>query len=144
MRDTIDKENTINCEYEEEFLYVKEIGKENYISLFLLVLVFFLIGRKMGVVNMMNTIMNTAWYLLINVCFYIMAIAVVAGFISKFFSEFGIIALINKLLSKFMKPIYDLPGAASLGILNCYLSDNPSILTLANDDNFRKYFKQLI
>lgn len=41
-----------------------------------------------------------------------------------------------------MKPIYDLPGASSLGMLNCFMSDNPAILTLAHDDNFRQYFKK--
>ena len=49
--------------------------------------------------------------------------------------------LLNKLLSKIMEPIYDLPGVSSIGILTCYLSDNPAILTLAKDDNFLRYFK---
>ena len=77
-----------------------------------------------------------------NVCFYLMAIAVLAGAVAGIFSEFGIIALVNRILSRVMKPIYDLPGASSLGILNCYLSDNPAILTLTHDDNFRRYFKK--
>ena len=38
--------------------------------------------------------------------------------------------------------VYDLPGAASLGIMTTYLSDNPAILGLAEDTNFRKYFKK--
>lgn len=29
-----------------------------------------------------------------------------------------------------------------MGILNCYLSDNPAILTLADEDNFKKYFRK--
>lgn len=91
---------------------------------------------------MIKTMMNTGFDLLMNVCLYLMAIAVLAGAISGLFSEFGVIALVNKLLSKIMKPIYDLPGASSLGMLNCYLSDNPAILTLAHDDNFRRYFKK--
>ena len=77
-----------------------------------------------------------------NVCLYLMAIAVLAGAVSGVFSEFGVITLVNKVLSKVMKPIYDLPGASSLGMLNCYLSDNPAILTFAHDDNFRRYFKK--
>ena len=32
-----------------------------------------------------------------------------------------------------MKPVYDLPGASVVGILATYLSDNPAILTLAED-----------
>lgn len=91
---------------------------------------------------MVKTMMNTGYDLLMNVCLYLMAIAVLAGAISGLFSEFGVITLVNKILSKIMKPIYDLPGASSLGMLNCYLSDNPAILTLAHDDNFRRYFKK--
>ena len=120
----------------------KDIGLENFLCLGLFLTFFILIGRKMGGINMIKTMMNTGFDLLMNVCLYLMAIAVLAGAISGLFSEFGVIALVNKLLSKIMKPIYDLPGASSLGMLNCYLSDNPAILTLAHDDNFRRYFKK--
>lgn len=122
--------------------FKKDIGLENFICLGLFLTFFILIGRKMGGINMIKTMMNTGFDLLMNVCLYLMAIAVLAGAISGLFSEFGVIALVNKLLSKIMKPIYDLPGASSLGMLNCYLSDNPAILTLAHDDNFRRYFKK--
>lgn len=122
--------------------FKKDIGLENFLCLGLFLTFFILIGRKMGGINMIKTMMNTGFDLLMNVCLYLMAIAVLAGAISGLFSEFGVIALVNKLLSKIMKPIYDLPGASSLGMLNCYLSDNPAILTLAHDDNFRRYFKK--
>ena len=122
--------------------FKKDIGLENFLCLGLFLTFFILIGRKMGGINMVKTMMNTGFDLLMNVCFYLMAIAVLAGAVSGLFSEFGVIALVNKLLSKIMKPIYDLPGASSLGMLNCYLSDNPAILTLAHDDNFRRYFKK--
>lgn len=122
--------------------FKKDIGLENFLCLSLFLTFFILIGRKMGGINMIKTMMNTGFDLLMNVCLYLMAIAVLAGAISGLFSEFGVIALVNKLLSKIMKPIYDLPGASSLGMLNCYLSDNPAILTLAHDDNFRRYFKK--
>lgn len=122
--------------------FKKDIGLENFLCLGLFLTFFILIGRKMGGINMVKTMMNTGFDLLINVCLYLMAIAVLAGAISGLFSEFGVIALVNKLLSKVMKPIYDLPGASSLGMLNCYLSDNTAILTLAHDDNFRRYFKK--
>lgn len=122
--------------------FKKDIGLENFLCLGLFLTFFILIGRKMGGINMIKTMMNTGFDLLMNVCIYLMAIAVLAGAISGLFSEFGVIALVNKLLSKIMKPIYDLPGASSLGMLNCYLSDNPAILTLAHDDNFRRYFKK--
>lgn len=120
----------------------KDIGLENYVALFVFFAFFIAIGRKMGGVNMIKTMMNTGYDLLMNVCFYLMAIAVLAGAVAGIFSEFGIIALVNRILSRVMKPIYDLPGASSLGILNCYLSDNPAILTLTHDDNFRRYFKK--
>lgn len=95
----------------------------------------------MGVTNMLSTIMKTAFDLLINTCFYIMAISVVVGALSGIFAEFGFVALVDTLLSKIMEPVYGLPGAASLGVLNCYLSDNPAVLTLANEENFKSYFK---
>lgn len=122
--------------------FKKDIGFENFACLILFFSLFIAIGKKMGAINMIKTMMNTGYDLLMNVCFYLMAIAVLAGAISGIFSEFGVIALVNKILSKIMKPIYDLPGASSLGVLNCYLSDNPAILTFAHDDNFRRYFKK--
>ena len=122
--------------------FKKDIGLENFLCIGLFLAFFVSIGSKMGGINMIKTMMNTGFDLLINVCLYLMAIAVLAGAISGLFSEFGVIALVNKLLSKVMHPIYDLPGASSLGMLNCYLSDNPAILTLAHDDNFRRYFKK--
>ncbi|WP_282920115.1 CD0519/CD1768 family membrane protein [Ignavigranum ruoffiae] len=126
----------------EKINYKKSIGSENIIFVILFFGFFFAVGSVMGATNMMSTIMATAYDLLMNTCFYIMAISVVAGALSALFSEFGFVALIDTLLSKIMKPIYNLPGASSLGILNCYLSDNPAILTLAGEDNFKKYFKK--
>ncbi|MBU3126067.1 hypothetical protein LGL55_10315 [Clostridium tagluense] len=118
------------------------IGLEGFLCLFLFILFFMLIGKKMGTANMFSTLMNTAYDLLIKVVFYIMAIAVVAGAIASMLSEFGVIAIINKVLSPLMKPLYDLPGAAALGIITTYLSDNPAIITLAQDKGFRRYFKK--
>ncbi|MGI0510518.1 hypothetical protein HH007_09055 [Treponema denticola] len=127
---------------ETKSFFKKEIGAENFIFLALFSAFFFGVGSVMGGVNMIKTMMETGFDLLINICLYLMAVAVLAGAVSGLFSEFGTIALINKILSKLMKPLYDLPGVSSLGILNCFLSDNPAILTLADDDNFRRYFKQ--
>jgi len=103
---------------------------------------FVLIGSKMGMVNMLNTMMNTAYDLLISTVFYIMAIAVLAGAVSALFSEFGVIALLNKILSPVVRVVYGLPGASAVGIFTTYMSDNPAILTLADDNNFRRYFKK--
>lgn len=120
----------------------KEISAEAFIFLAGFLAFFIAVGRIMGGTNMLKTMMATSYDLLMNVCFYLMGVAVLAGGISGVFSEFGVIALVNKGLSVVMKPIYDLPGASSLGMLNCFMSDNPAILTLAHDDNFRQYFKK--
>ncbi len=119
----------------------KIFGLESFLFLVVFFGFFISIGSVMGATNMLMTLMNTAYENLMHTCFFIMAISVMAGAISGLFSEFGLIALVNKILSIVMKPIYDLPGAASLGILNCYLSDNPAILTLATEENFIRYFK---
>lgn len=127
---------------ENQHRFKKEIGPENVIFIVIFFGLFIALGNKMGGTNMIMTIINTSYRLLIDVCFYIMAMSVIAGAVSSIFSEFGFISTVHKLLSVFVKPLYGLPGAASLGILNCYLSDNPSILTLANEDNFLSYFKK--
>ncbi|WP_312647317.1 CD0519/CD1768 family membrane protein [Aminipila sp.] len=104
--------------------------------------IFYALGTTMGPINMVNTLMNTAYSLLINTVLYIMAIAVIAGAVSGLLTEFGVVAAINKILSPLMKPLYGLPGASIVGVVTTYLSDNPAILTLAQDDNFRRYFKK--
>lgn len=120
----------------------KAISLEGFIFIGVFFGFFAAIGSQMGVVNMFNTIMKTAHDLLLNTVFFIMAIAVIAGAIAALLSEFGVIAIINKLLSPFMKPLYDLPGAAALGVVTTYLSDNPAILTLAEDKGFKRFFKK--
>ncbi len=120
----------------------KAVSLETFVFLVLFFAFFSYLGMRMGVANMLNTMMNTGYQLLLNTVFYIMAIAVLTGAVAGLFSEFGVISLINKLLSPLIRPIYGLPGAATLGILATYLSDNPAILTLAEDKNFRRYFKK--
>ncbi|MGM9973757.1 MAG: nucleoside recognition domain-containing protein [Clostridiaceae bacterium] len=120
----------------------RAISSETFIFLFIFLGFFCTLGFIMGGVNMINTLIGTAYQLLMDTVFYILAAAVVAGAISSLLSEFGVIALINKVLSPLMKPIYGLPGAASMGIIATYVSDNPAILPLANDKNFRRYFKK--
>lgn len=104
--------------------------------------IFALFAVPMGLSNMLNTIMNTSYQLLIDTTLFIMAIAVIMGAISALLSEFGVVDLLNRILSPLMKPIYGLPGAAALGIVTTYLSDNPAILALADDKGFRKFFKK--
>lgn len=100
------------------------------------------IGYFMGLAPMLNTIMNTAHNLLLNTCFYLMAICVLTGALGKLFVEFGVVDLIEKILRPLMKPIFRLPGVASLGAILTFLSDNPAIITLAQDKHFSSYFKK--
>lgn len=120
----------------------KEIGKETFIFLFFFLAFFVGIGSVMGCANMFKTMMLTGYDLLISVCFYLMAVSVLAGGAAGLLSEFGVISLINRALRPVIYPLYGLPGSSALGIMNCYLSDNPAILAFAQDDNFKRYFKK--
>lgn len=102
---------------------------------------FSIFAIPMGLGNALNTLMNTAYELLTGTVFYIMAIAVIAGAISGLLTEFGVVTLLNKLLSPLMRPLFGMPGASALGMVSTYLSDNPAILTLADDKGFRRFFK---
>lgn len=119
----------------------KAISLETFVFLMFFFLFFGYLSHVMGVDKMFNTIMNTAHYLLLDVVFFIMAIAVIAGAIASLLSEFGVVSLVNKIISPIIRPIYGLPGAASLGILTTYLSDNPAIISLAQDKGFKGFFK---
>ena len=100
------------------------------------------IGSVMGTSNMLNTIMKTAHDLLLNTVFYLMAICVITGALSKIFVEFGVVTLLEKLLRPLMKPLFNLPGVSSLGAVMTFLSDNPAIISLAQDKHFSSYFKK--
>lgn len=115
---------------------------ETLIFLILFFVLFGYLGYEMGIANMMNTLMNTAYALLMDTVFYIMAISVIAGAIGSLFIEFGVIAILNKILSPLMKPIFGLPGASAMGVMATFLSDNPAILALADDNSFKRYFKK--
>ncbi len=112
------------------------------ITIILTIGFFSVFAIPMGLANALNTMMNTAYSLLIDTCFYIMAIAVIAGAFGSVMSEFGVVEILNKILSVFMKPLFGLPGAAALGIVTTYLSDNPAILALAKDRKFTRFFKE--
>ena len=114
-------------------------------ALIFLVLFFGFFGfmaYKMTLPNMLNTFMQTAYHLLLETVFYIMAICVLMGAISKMFTEFGVVRLLENILRPLMKPLYNLPGVAALGAVMTFLSDNPAIISLAKDNNFARYFKK--
>ncbi len=104
--------------------------------------IFAYVGVRMGVPNMLNTIMNTAHDLLLNTVFYLMAICVITGAIGRLFVEFGVVNLLETILRPLMKPLFNLPGVASLGAVLTFLSDNPAIISLAQDKRFSAYFKK--
>lgn len=120
----------------------KSVSKETFVFLIIIAVGFIYISSIMGVGPMFKTIMATAHALLLDTVFFIMAIAVLAGAFASLLSEFGVVSLINIIISPIMKPVYGLPGAASIGAITTYLSDNPAIISLAKDKGFNKYFKE--
>lgn len=125
---------------ESDFLLKRRY--EAFVFLILFFGFFGFLGHRMGISNMLNTIMNTAWDLLMNTVFYIMGITVLSGALGALMIEFGVVRLLEKILSPFMRPIFNLPGVASLAGLMTFFSDNPAIISLANDKNFSRYYKK--
>lgn len=105
-------------------------------------LLFYYLGHVMGVPNMLNTIMHTAHDLLLNTVFYLMGICVITGALGRIFVEFGVVKLLEKILRPLMRPLFNLPGVASLGAVMTFLSDNPAIISLSQDKRFSQYFKK--
>ena len=103
---------------------------------------FVILGSQMGVSQMFKTIMNTAHDLLLNTVFFLMAVCVITGAIGRIFMDFGVVKLLEKLLRPLMKPLFNLPGVASLGAVMTFLSDNPAIISLSQDKRFCSYFKK--
>ena len=112
------------------------------ICLVIVFIIFAFPARIMGTPNMLNTIMNTAHDLLLNTVFYLMAICVITGALGRILMEFGVVNMLEKLLRPLMKPLFNLPGVASLGAVLTFLSDNPAIISLAQDKKFSRYFKK--
>lgn len=112
--------------------------------IFLTILVggFGLLAWKMGSGNLLNTMMNTAHSLILNVVLYLMGITVLTGALSKLMAEFGVVTLLERILRPLMKPLFNLPGVAALGAVMTFLSDNPAIIALSKDKTFASYFKK--
>ena len=100
-----------------------------------------LYGNVMGLANFFSTIMATAHDLLINTVLFIMAITVLAGAFGSFLAEFGILALLNRVLAPGIKLLWRLPGCSALGAISTYVSDNPAIIALSKDESFIDYFE---
>ncbi|WP_459129118.1 CD0519/CD1768 family membrane protein [Guggenheimella bovis] len=119
----------------------RALSLETIVFLIIFVGFFTYFSCVVGGPNMLNIMMQTSYHLLLETVFFIMAIAVLAGAIGALLTEFGVVHLINIFISPIMRPLYGLPGAASVGALTTYLSDNPAIIPLANNKNFRSFFK---
>ena len=122
--------------------FVKELCPETFIFPLCFAAFLALFVSQMGLANAINTIMNTAYRLLIDTVLYITAVCVMMGAVSSLLSEFGFVSLANRLLQPLMKPVFNMPGAAALGVVTTFLSDNPAILTLTEDNRFRRYFRK--
>lgn len=129
-----------NKELKKEKTEKKAISFETFVVLGAIVGLFTYLGKVMGMDVVFSVMMKTGHDVLLNTSFYIMAVAILAGAVASIMSEFGIIALINKIISPVMRPIFGLPGAAALGAVTTYISDNPAILSLAADEGFDRYF----
>ena len=116
--------------------------KSSLICLAVVLGIFVYLAVVMGTANMLNTMMHTAHDLLLNTCFYLMAICVLMGALGRILIEYGVVDLLEKLLRPFMKPLFNLPGVASLGAIMTFLSDNPAIISLAKDKRFAGYFRK--
>ena len=114
---------------------------EALIFLAIIGLFFGFLGMRMGAANMLNTVMQTAYHLLLETVFFLMAVCVLTGALGKLLVEFGVVRLVEFVLRPLMKPIYNLPGVAALGGILTFLSDNPAIITLSKDKYFSNYFK---
>ena len=121
---------------------MKPSTRSGLICLGVILLIFGYMGIVMGPSHMLNSIMHTAHDLLLNTCFFLMAICVLMGALSRILTDFGVVQLLGRLLKPLMKPLFNLPGSASLGGIMTFLSDNPAIITLAKDSRFSRDFKK--
>jgi hypothetical protein len=121
---------------------VKAVTGETIVALVVLSGIFAVFTYQMGVAFTFKTAMGTAHDLILNTVLFLMGVIVLAGAFTSLISEFGIVSVANRILSPLMKPLFGLPGAASIGAVTTYLSDNPAIMPLGVDKGFLKYFKK--
>jgi len=136
------KENETGPESKPERNIVKAVTTETIVALVIVCGIFAVFTWKMGVAFTFKTAMETAHDLILNTVLFLMGVIVLAGAFTSLVSEFGIVSVANRILSPLMKPLFGLPGAASIGAVATYLSDNPAIMPLGTDKGFLKYFKR--
>ena len=110
--------------------------------LIVVVVLFGYLSSVMGFTNVLNTIMRTAHDLLLNTVFYLMAMCVLTAALSRIFSVFGVVDLLQKILKPVLRPLFNLPGVSSAGALMTFLSDKPAIISVAKNPLFARYFKR--
>ena len=120
----------------------KEYGVGTFIFLAIVIGALAYVSSIMGVANMFDTLLSTGYAILIETVLYICAICTIMGAVGALLTEFGVVALAQHLITPLMRPIYGMPGASSIGVVTTFLSDNPAILTLAEDPRTRKYFRK--
>ncbi|MBO7137991.1 MAG: hypothetical protein J6V92_05950 [Bacteroidaceae bacterium] len=106
------------------------------------IILFGYLSSVMGFTNMLNTIMRTAHDLLLNTVFYLMAMCVLTAALSRIFSVFGVVDLLQRMLKPVLRPLFNLPGVSSAGALMTFLSDKPAIISVAKNPLFARYFKR--
>jgi len=121
---------------------VKAVTTETVVALVLVSGIFAVFIWKMGVAFTFKTAMATAHDLILNTVLFLMGVIILAGAFTSLVSEFGIVSVANRILSPLMRPLFGLPGAASIGAVATYMSDNPAIMPLGTDKGFLKYFKK--
>ena len=110
--------------------------------LIVIIAIFGYLASVMGFTNMLNTIMRTAHDLLLNTVFYLMAMCVLTAALSRIFSVFGVVDLLQIILKPVLRPLFNLPGVSSAGALMTFLSDKPTIISVAKNPLFARYFKR--
>jgi len=115
---------------------------ETFVFLAVLIAVFWLFLSTMGTAAFFKTLMATAHDLLLNTVFFIMAVAVLTGAFAALLDEFGVVQWVHIMLDKLMKPLYNLPGIAAVGVISTYFSDNPAIIALGKDKKFISHFEK--
>lgn len=107
-----------------------------------IIVLFGYLSSVMGFTNMLNSIMRTAHDLLLNTVFYLMAMCVLTAALSRVFSVFGVVDLLQKMLKPVLRPLFGMPGVSSAGALMTFLSDKPAIVSVAKNPQFARYFKR--
>ena len=121
---------------------IDKTSRSGALCLTIILVIFGYMAYVMGLTNMLNTIMHTAHDLLMNTVFYLMGMCVITGALGKILVRFHVVDLLQQLLRPVMRPLFNMPGVASLGAVLTFLSDNPAIIALSQDAGFARYFKK--